>query len=94
MPFECFHEDEYSLGGILTCVGCVLPEEIYDAVDHRKACLMVDDPRVLADQVDGNCQYDTEAYYFIRDKVLVKKYYTSTAEHDLITMVKSCSLAR
>lgn len=31
LPFERFHEDDYSLGGIMTCWGIVLPKRIYDA---------------------------------------------------------------
>ncbi len=31
LPGTYFHEDEASLGGVLTCVGIVLPECIYDA---------------------------------------------------------------
>ena len=29
-PFAKFHEGEDSLGGVLTCVGIILPEEIYE----------------------------------------------------------------
>lgn len=28
-PWGCFCEDERSLGGVITCVGIVLPEEVY-----------------------------------------------------------------
>lgn len=31
LPFERFSEDDYSLGGIMTCWGIVLPKRIYDA---------------------------------------------------------------
>lgn len=31
-PVAKFHEDEISMGGMLTCVGIVLPERLYDAV--------------------------------------------------------------
>ena len=30
-PYGKFHEDEQSLGGVITCVGVVLPERIYTA---------------------------------------------------------------
>ena len=41
-PFATFNEDEASLGGILTTVGIVLPEEIYDAVNYSKAQSLVE----------------------------------------------------
>jgi hypothetical protein len=84
MPFECFHEDEYSLGGILTCVGCVLPEEIYDAVDYRKSVPILG---------SGDVTHAND-YFFIKDGAVKNHYREGTPEHDLIMMVKSCSLAR
>jgi hypothetical protein len=33
-PVESFNEDEASLGGIMTCVGAVIPEDIYDFPLH------------------------------------------------------------
>jgi len=30
-PVAKFHEDEESLGGVLTCVGIIVPKEIYEA---------------------------------------------------------------
>lgn len=32
-PYACFHEEEAALNGALTCVGIILPEPIYDAID-------------------------------------------------------------
>jgi hypothetical protein len=31
MPFECFHEDENSLGSVMTAVGVVVPEQFFNA---------------------------------------------------------------
>lgn len=31
LPFACFHEDEASLGGVITAVTIILPKEIYQA---------------------------------------------------------------
>jgi hypothetical protein len=31
LPFDKFHEDENSLGGIITCCGIIVPEEMYEA---------------------------------------------------------------
>lgn len=31
LPFDKFHEDEDSLGGIMTCCGVVVPQSLYDA---------------------------------------------------------------
>jgi hypothetical protein len=35
IPHGFFHEDEDALGGIMTCVGVVIPEQIYDFPDHH-----------------------------------------------------------
>lgn len=37
LPLEYFREDDYSLGGILTCWGIVLPKCIYDAKYDRES---------------------------------------------------------
>lgn len=84
MPFTKFNEDEKSLGGIITACGCVLPEEIYNAVDSRKAAPFFDAlDSVLVD-----------AYYYIEDDKVVKRYVPGSPEHELIALLKSCSLAR
>ena len=82
MPYECFCEDQYSLGGIMTAVGCVLPEEIYDAVDYKKASAM------------GWSGISQDAYFFIKDSVVKNVYNIDTPEWQLISMLKSCPLAR
>ena len=83
MPFEKFHEDEKSLAGIITACGCVLPEEIYGAVDYRNSGLNW----AHADNEDKN------SFFFIKDDI-VRQYHPGFCEHELITMIKSCSLAR
>lgn len=82
MPFVKFNEDEKSLGGIVTACGCVLPEEIYDAVDYRKSGL-----DSLADDEERN------SFFFIKDGKITQ-HRPGCTEHELITMLKSCPLAR
>jgi len=36
LPWAKFHEDEYTLGGLLTSISIVLPEEIYNAQSYKK----------------------------------------------------------
>ena len=38
LPYEKFHEDEDSLGGIITCCGIIVPEELYKATDCECYC--------------------------------------------------------
>ncbi|HET8688491.1 MAG TPA: hypothetical protein VFM18_17910 [Methanosarcina sp.] len=91
MPYDCFREDEKSLGNIMTACGCVLPEEIYNAVDYRKASTIIKDVSKMPT--------DRDAYYYLdlaADGADYAKltYQVGSAEHELITMLKSCSLAR
>jgi hypothetical protein len=83
MPFAQFTEDDKSLGGIMTACGCVLPEEIYNAVDYKTAITW----NHIADDEDKN------SFYFIKEDKMTQ-YKPGSPEHDLITMLKSCSLAR
>ena len=78
MPFEKFSEDEQSLGGVMTAVGCVLPEEIYDA----RRCDTV------------NTVQSPNSFFFQRENEKAIIYEEGTPEHKLITMLKSCPLAR
>jgi len=36
IPYVKFHEDEQSLGGIMTCVGVILPEHIYAREEPKR----------------------------------------------------------
>ena len=45
-PFAKFHEDEQSLGGMLTCVGIIVPEEIYTADEFDLQGFPTDDPKL------------------------------------------------
>jgi len=96
MPFDKFHEDVKSLGGIITACGCVLPQEIYEAADYRKACQILGNGFMV--HVDPLCFGGEDAYFFIDksgEKPQAKHMFKfGTPEHELITLLKSCSLAR
>lgn len=96
MPFEKFHEDEKSLGGIITAYGCVLPQEIYDAVDYRKACKILGDGFMV--HIDPLFFGADEAYFFIDETghspKVIHVFTPNQVEHELISLLKSCSLAR
>jgi hypothetical protein len=91
-PFTSFSEDEYSLGGVMTAVGIILPEEIYSAVDHTTAWRMVKAvyPEKSADFLN-EAEY---TFYFIKDGKITNRYPKDCPEWRLISMLKACSLAR
>jgi hypothetical protein len=86
-PYGYFKEDEYSLGGIMTCCGIVLPENIYNAVDSRKAMTLVNDLNFQDD-------HGINDYFYICDGGLFATYKENSNEWKLIKLLKSCSLAR
>ena len=85
LPFAKFHEDEKSLGGIMTACGCVLPQEIYEATDWRKAAAKLD---WSEESLNRN------SFHYVDSESNLTSYHEGSAEHELITMIKSCSLAR
>jgi hypothetical protein len=85
VPFASFYEDEASLGGIMTCVGLILPEEFYDA----KLCTEMN--------VYENCYiYTIKAEEAFKRNVPIEQLIASpgTLDWELINRVKSCGLAR
>ena len=87
MPFASFNEDEFSLGGIMTCCGCVLPEYIYSAVNYRQALQIIG-------PLSANDLDDQDAYYYIKDRIVYNVFKMSSPDWNLISMLKSCNLAR
>lgn len=87
-PTACFSEDQYSLGGILTACGIVIPDTIYGAVPNDK--LTPDQVKQIQSWLGG------PAYYSFREDGT----YTGTAHLQdstagrLIELVKSKGLAR
>ena len=71
----------------MTAVGIVLPEEIYNAVDHTTAWRMLGKGTNLMND-------DGTAFYFVKDGTVVKRYNSDEPEWRLISMLKACSLAR
>ena len=87
MAFGSFNEDEFSLGGIMTCCGCVLPEYIYSAVNYRQALQIIG-------PLSANDLDDQDAYYYIKDRIVYSVFKMSSPDWNLISMLKSCNLAR
>lgn len=79
MPFTKFSEDEKSLGGVMTACGCVLPEEIYDAQLCGKSPMLA---------------INNKGFFFEPEVGEISMYEEGTPEHALITMLRSCPLAR
>lgn len=95
MPFAKFSEDEKSLGGIVTACGCVLPEEIYEAVDYRKCCNLIQEGLGnFTGKIPTGADYQLAAYYYVNDGKCAAVYKEGSPEHELITLLKSCPLAR
>lgn len=72
----------------MTGFGVVVPQEIYDAVDYRKALILTSPLQ------QENWLLDREAYYFIHESSQIIKYEPETADWKFIKMLKSCPLAR
>jgi hypothetical protein len=83
LPFGKFHEDEDSLGGLMTSCGVVLPASYYDAMNWRKA---YDSGLPVAST-------PTTSYYFPNESG-VMVYTEGTPSWTIINTAKSCPLAR
>lgn len=79
-PWVTFSEDEESLGGIMTTVAVIVPENIYDA--RRVVDSVVDPAPAYSWQEPGDVFNMTTLSYF-----------PGTPDYDLITVLKSCRLA-
>lgn len=86
MPFVGFREDEKSLGNILTSVGVVVPQRLYEA---KKNVFLTDDFKI-----EYGTPIPEESYIFVGEDNVVCVYKPNTPEHTFIDMLKSCSLAR
>jgi len=107
-PYAPFYEDDISLEGIMTGVGIILPEEIYDAVTYRRAKDLVHETSLgdgtgMSDQFNTFREYDNgfylpgnleEDYFFVKDGVIKARYAKESSEGRFLTMMKSCPLAR
>jgi hypothetical protein len=108
-PYAPFYEDDISLEGIMTGVGIILPEEIYDAVSYRVAKNLVVEKTLgdgcgMSDQFNTFREYEAglgeylgyldEDYFFVKDGVIKARYAKESSEGRFLTMMKSCPLAR
>jgi hypothetical protein len=85
-PTGSFAEDADSLNGLVTCCGIVLPERIWGAMDYKTA--------VKTDLAEAGFSPEDAFYYNEEGKYEVITYGADTPTHQLITMIKSCGLAR
>ena len=86
LPFAHFNEDEYSLGGILTCVGVVVPEPLYNAVNGRVAW--------ASDYgISDHASISTSLFYRNAEGELTV-YEEDSPEWRFITLLKSKPLAK
>lgn len=88
LPYAWFHEDERSLGGILTCVGIVLPAPIFNAVRH-KTMLQLVPSKLAALQYQGQ-----DDWFYVEDGEIIAHYPAGSKAAELLEVVKECGLAR
>jgi hypothetical protein len=79
-PVAKFHEDEQSMGGMLTSVGVILPERMYDAV-----WVMPDEQYPAWEGGEGR--------WFVNDGLYPGTQFTGW-EAEVLTAIKGMSLAR
>lgn len=85
-PFTNFFEDNQSLNSAITCVGIVLPEEIYNVTSEFKyGYNFISDSRER-----------TKVYSYVPDRLENMKIYSDVTSYDykLIDKIKSAPLAR
>lgn len=84
-PFAAFHEDEVSLAGLVTSIGIVLPEGIYNTAAAMRSSR---DINFLVEMADGKW-----AANYIGNDGMARRYYLTNWEADLIGRLNSCGLA-
>jgi hypothetical protein len=84
-PFAAFHEDEASLGSLVTSIGIVLPEKIYITAAAMRSSK---DPQFLIELPDGKY-----AANYVDSEGAVRSYHLTVWEVDLIGRLNSCGLA-
>lgn len=93
MPFAKFHEDTESLGGILTGVAIVLPEEVYDAVPYGKMLALSVDAATFVSTYDRTTY--GEAYFWQDPETNhVRVFNADSVIGSFLSKMKACPLAR
>lgn len=85
-PVGSFSEDEKSLSGTMTCCGIVVPERIWSAVDYKTG--------VREGLMSEEATWAKDGYYVKDTNGFVMPYAAGTSDHNIITLLKSCGLAR
>jgi hypothetical protein len=91
LPWADFHEDEDSLGGILTAVAIIVPEEMYDVYNYRNAVNKDPDPTGFATKYPSREFADS---WFYKTNSGWIDYAPSGTIGKFISILKSCPLAR
>jgi hypothetical protein len=91
LPFAKFHESESALGGLLTSVAVVLPEQVYDAVPYSRMPVTV--------QADIGAEYTADellgAYIWQDPRTgSLVVYLGKSAVAQFLARMKACPLAR
>ena len=89
-PFTQFYEDKVSLNNLLTCVGIVLPKEIYDAISYEKMLSKFE----MTNFPDFPDDYKLDFFYHNTDTGELIRYRKDSPEWKVISILKSCGLAR
>jgi len=107
LPWGTFNESEAALKGLQTGVGLVLPEELFDVVDYRTANNAVTNGADFQAAWPFKSTSKTALFYLGApafagevpgaeegDIVVRRAYLPGSIEHELMTAVKACPLAR
>ena len=82
-PVGCFHEDEESLGGLMTCVGIIVPETIYAVIPASERL-----------KTDPSLVIDKDAWIYESEDGQQRRIYDSNHKFwNLINTLKSYRLA-
>lgn len=91
LPYATFSEDDESLGGILTSVGVIVPEDIYDSIDYKTAQKVIpnfEKYESYTGQLEGSW------FYLRKDDEVPYIYLPETPIGKFLTILKQCKLAR
>ena len=93
VPFNKFNEDQQSLGGIITAVGCVVPEMYYDAVSKEKLLRMAKEGKLSPEYFEELQEFVDSDFFWVKDLVIERMFSAQSADGKFISMMKSCPLA-
>lgn len=104
LPYVKFHESQEALEGVMTGIGIVLPEHLFNVVDYRTANNTVTDARAFHERFPFK-ETQPGGWYHLYNKneailgaepeiIVGHDYWAGSPEAKLLTWIKACPLAR